>query len=78
MHLGFLKKVKHPLRVPRAEEGVADSNGIVVYGDVLSGKLSAPEALALDAIRAPRKSAAERRVAGEDCDPLPKFHLGIE
>ena len=64
MHLGFLKKVKHLLRVPRAEEGVANSKGIVVYGDVLSGKLGTPEALALDATRAAQRSAAERRGGG--------------
>jgi len=74
----FSKRDDQRLTMPRAGEGAPDASGLAFHGDVLTGKLSVPEAFALGAARLSQNLAPGKRVAAEDYDPVLKAHLGIK
>lgn len=74
----FSKRDDRKLTMPRSDEGVPDASGLAFHGDVLTGKFSVQEAFALEAARLSQTTPRGVRIAAEDCDPVLKFHLGIE
>lgn len=76
--LSYFSKRADRLTMPRTDEGTVDSRGFAFQGDVLTGKLSVQEALALEAERTSSRTTPGSRVAPEDCDPVLKFHLRVE
>jgi hypothetical protein len=78
IHGYFTKRDDRKLTMPRASEGISDANGLVLHGDILTGKHSVQLAFALEAGRISQTQARGNRAAPEDYDPVLKFHLGIE
>jgi hypothetical protein len=74
----FSKPDTRKLTMPRAGEGTADASGLVVHGDILTGKLSVQEAFAREAARLSQTHTPGKRVGPDDSDPVLKFHLGIK
>ena len=74
---GYFSKEKR-ITMPRADEGTADAGGLVLHGDVLTGKLSVQEALAREAARLSQTLPIGKRVGPQEFDPVLKFHLGIK
>jgi hypothetical protein len=72
----FATRDGRKLTMPRAGEGVINADGLVLHGDVLTGKLSVPEAFAREAFR-PSRSAPGKRVGPDDYDPVLRAHLRI-
>jgi hypothetical protein len=74
----FSKRDDRKLTMPRADEGTSDATGVVLHGEVLTGKLSVPEAFGQVSARASQALSPGTRVGPEDYDPVLKFHLRIE
>ena len=74
----FSKRDDRKLTMPRADEGTSDATGLVLHGDVLTGKLSVPEMFARETARAFQALTPGARVGAEDYDPVLKAHLRIE
>jgi hypothetical protein len=64
--------------MPRADEGTSDASGLVLHGDILTGKLSVQEAFAREAARFSQTLTPAKRAGPDDFDPVLKFHLGIK
>ena len=75
--LGHFSNEKR-ITMPRADEGTSDARGLVLHGDVLTGKLSVQESMAREAARLSQTLPIRKRVGPEDFDPVLKFHLGIK
>ena len=78
VHSYFSKRDDRKLTMPRSSEGVSDANGLVLHGDILTGKLSVQDAFAIQAGRVSQALALSKRAAPENYDPVLKSHLGIE
>ena len=74
----FSKPDTRKLTMPRAGEGTADASGLVVHGDILTGKLSVQEVFAREAARLSQTLTPAKRAGPDDFDPVLKFHLGIK
>jgi len=61
--------------MPRVSEGVSNSEGFSVRGDVLTGRISLQEAFLRDAARIASKSRSTGPVADTARDPVLRFHL---
>jgi len=73
----FSKRDDRKLTMPRADEGTSDANGLAFHGDILTGKLSVPDAFKREAARASQPLTPGKRVGAEDYDPVLKAHLRI-
>jgi hypothetical protein len=78
VHSYFSKRDDRKLTMPRASEGTADANGLVLHGDILTGKLSVQDAFAIQAGRVSQALALSKRAVPDNYDPVLKSHLGIE
>ncbi len=74
---GYFSNEKR-ITMPRADEGTADASGLVLHGDVLTGRLSVAEAIAREAARLSQTLPIGQRAVPENYDPVLKFHLGIK
>jgi hypothetical protein len=74
----FSKRDDRKLTTPRSDEGTPDASRLTFHGDVLTGKLSVPEAFAREAVQLSQTLTTGQRVAPDDYDPVLKFHLGIK
>jgi hypothetical protein len=75
----FSKPGTRELKMPRVDEGVADANGLVLHGDILTGRFSVPEAIAREGATLSQTLPLGTRVDSvEDFDPVLKFHLGLK
>ena len=66
------------LTMPRVDEGAADASGLVLHGDILTGKLSVQQVFAREAARLSQTLPLGQRVGPQDFDPVLKFHLRIK
>jgi hypothetical protein len=73
----YFEKRDNGLRMPRSDAGVINGAGEVFEGDVLTGKLSVPEAFQRDAFHTSRHSTPGKRVGPDDYDPVLRAHLRI-
>jgi hypothetical protein len=74
----FSKRDDRKLTMPRAGEGISDANGLTFHGDILTGKLSVPDAFKRDTARASQGLTPGTRVGTEDYDPVLRAHLRTE
>jgi hypothetical protein len=74
----FSKCDDRKLTMPRTDDGTPDATGLVLHGEILTGKLSVPEAFAQEAALVFQALTPGKRVGPEDYDPVLKFHLRIE
>lgn len=77
IHGYFEKRETRRLTMPRCDEGFPNEVGITYYGDILTGKISFQDALALEAARL-RPFYPNNWVSPNGYDPVLKSHLGIK
>jgi hypothetical protein len=74
----FSKRDDRKLTMPRVDEGTPNATGIVVHGDILTGRLSVQGAFEREASRLLPTLVPGHRAVAEDYDPVLRFHQRIE
>ena len=74
----FSKRDDRALTMPNADDGVSNASGLAFHGEVLTGKLSVPDAFSRESARASQSLTPGPRVGPQDYDPVLKSHLRIE